>query len=68
MSTNARRLLIVLGLAVAVAVVFGSAAGYEFIELDDHGYVVDNAMVQRGLSAEGVAWPSRLSARRTGTL
>lgn len=34
--------------------VFGRAAGFDFIELDDHGYVGDNAMVQRGLSSEGI--------------
>jgi Flp pilus assembly protein TadD len=56
MSRGARRLLIAVGLAVAVFGVFGRAAGYGFIELDDHGYVVDNAMVQRGVSAEGIAW------------
>ena len=56
MSAGARRFLVALGLAVAVAVVFGRAAGYDFVELDDHGYVVDNAMVQRGLSAEGILW------------
>ncbi len=56
MSTTARRFLIALGLGVAVAAVFGRAAGYGFVELDDYGYVVDNAMVQRGLSKDGVAW------------
>jgi hypothetical protein len=47
---------IAVGLAVAVLGVFGHAAGYDFIELDDHGYVVDNAMVKRGLSGESIAW------------
>ena len=56
MSTSAKRLLIALGLAVVVAAVFGRATGYDFIELDDHGYVVDNVMVQRGLSSEGIVW------------
>jgi Flp pilus assembly protein TadD len=56
MSASARRLLISVGLAVAVVAVFGRAARYDFIELDDRGYVVDNAMVQGGLSADGVAW------------
>jgi Flp pilus assembly protein TadD len=56
MSAAARRLLIATALAVGVAVVFGRAAGYGFIELDDRGYVVDNPMVQRGLTADGVVW------------
>ena len=56
MTPAKRRLLIALGLAVVVAAVFGRAAGYGFVELDDHGYVVDNAMVERGLSGDGVAW------------
>jgi protein O-mannosyl-transferase len=56
MSVGTRRLLIALGLVIVVSGVFGRAAGYDFVELDDHGYVVDNAMVQHGLSGEGVAW------------
>lgn len=56
MRSSVKRMLIALGLTLAVAIVFGRAAGYDFIELDDRGYVVDNATVQRGLSAEGVGW------------
>jgi len=56
MTVRGRRVLIAAGLVMAVAVVFGRAASYDFIELDDHGYVVDNAMVQRGLTPDGVAW------------
>jgi len=56
MTVNARRFLIGAGLALAVVAVYSRAARYDFVELDDRGYVVDNAMVQRGLTAEGVAW------------
>jgi Flp pilus assembly protein TadD len=56
MSATVRRLLIALGLTVAVAAVFGRAVPYDFVELDDHGYVVDNPMVTRGLSVEGTVW------------
>ena len=43
-------------LVLVVIAVFGSAAANVFVEYDDHLYVTDNPMVQRGLSAETVRW------------
>jgi protein O-mannosyl-transferase len=56
LSARVRNLLVVAGLVLAVAVVFGRAAGFDFIELDDRSYVVDNPNVRGGLSAGGVVW------------
>jgi tetratricopeptide (TPR) repeat protein len=43
-------------LMVVVACVYGQAARYEFIELDDPNYVSENRMVRSGLTPEGVRW------------
>lgn len=43
-------------LLAAAFVVFGSAAGNDFIGLDDDPYLVSNAMVQRGLTVDGFIW------------
>lgn len=40
----------------AVLLVFGPSVGYEFVGHDDPVYVVDNPMVNRGLTLEGLAW------------
>jgi len=49
-----------LGLAGLVALVtlalFASASGFEFLNYDDPDYVVQNPVVQRGLTGEGLAW------------
>jgi protein O-mannosyl-transferase len=41
-------------IVLLVAVAFGSAATHGFINFDDPDYVVNNAVVQRGLTSEGV--------------
>ena len=56
MSARARTLAIAAGLVVAVAVVFWPAAGFDFIELDDRSYVVDNPHVTSGLSTANATW------------
>ncbi len=56
MSARTRRLAIAAGIVLAVAAAFGRAASYDFIELDDRGYVADNAIVQKGLTGEGIGW------------
>lgn len=43
-------------LVLVVFAVFGSAISNVFVEYDDHLYVTDNQMVQRGISAETVRW------------
>jgi tetratricopeptide (TPR) repeat protein len=44
------------GLAVAALAVYGQAASFEFVRLDDSIYVTRNPHVQGGLSLDGVAW------------
>src|SRR5262245_21554593 len=48
--------VIAVGLAALVGLVFGSAVAFDFIGLDDRDYVADNPRVLGGLTAEGVAW------------
>jgi protein O-mannosyl-transferase len=48
--------LIAVGLALAVAIVFGRAAGFDFVELDDRSYVVDNPNVRGGLNPANALW------------
>jgi Flp pilus assembly protein TadD len=55
-SARARTLGIAAGLVAAVALVFWPAAGFDFIELDDRSYVVDNPHVTSGLSAANATW------------
>lgn len=43
-------------LALLVVAVFGRIVGHEFVALDDHVYLTENAHVQQGLSVEGVRW------------
>jgi protein O-mannosyl-transferase len=56
MSARARTLAVAAGLVVAVAIVFWPAAGFDFIELDDRSYVVDNPNVTSGLSTANATW------------
>ncbi len=42
------------GLALAVAFVYAPVTGYPFVVLDDKAFVVENPVVNGGLSAEGV--------------
>jgi protein O-mannosyl-transferase len=43
-------------LAAITFAVFGRAAGFDFINLDDDLYVYENAQVAGGLSLKGLAW------------
>ena len=49
-------LVICLGLALVVGVVFGQTLGYEFVNYDDAVYVYENAQVSQGLSLRGIEW------------
>jgi tetratricopeptide (TPR) repeat protein len=55
--------LICLGLVLATLAVYAQARGFGFYVLDDDDYVVNNAVVQRGITWEGVRW-----AFTTGTV
>src|SRR4051812_4653391 len=49
--------LAVCGLVLAaIALVFGQTVHHEFVNYDDELYVVDNALVARGLTARGIVW------------
>jgi hypothetical protein len=47
---------LVLGIALAVLIVFGKTAVFGFVDYDDPDYVVENAYVHKGLSLQGVHW------------
>jgi tetratricopeptide (TPR) repeat protein len=48
--------LIALALAVLTIVVFAQIGSHEFVDLDDTGYVVENARVTSGLNADNIGW------------
>ncbi|HEX4824500.1 MAG TPA: tetratricopeptide repeat protein [Candidatus Polarisedimenticolaceae bacterium] len=56
MTAGRRVALIACGLALAVALVFGRAVRYDFVELDDRSYVVENPQVLSGPTPANVAW------------
>lgn len=43
-------------LLTAVLLVYGQCLWHGFVNFDDTVYITDNAVVQRGLGADGVAW------------
>lgn len=45
-----------LALVMAVILVFGQAAGFDFLTWDDTLYVTENARVRAGLSADNLRW------------
>ena len=45
-----------IGLAILTIAVFAPVAGHGFIDLDDPGYVAENAHVAAGITASGVVW------------
>ena len=54
---NRGQVLAVCGLLLlAVGLVFGQTAGYQFVNFDDGGYVYENPQISSGLTARGVAW------------
>jgi len=50
------RILIVLGLATLVWIVFGQTAHFDWVRYDDHDYVYRSGHVTSGLSFSNVAW------------
>jgi tetratricopeptide (TPR) repeat protein len=49
-------LFLVLGLATGCLLIYGQAMAFDFINIDDGGYVYENAMVRNGLSWDGIKW------------
>ena len=47
---------ICLFLIIATVAVYGQVKGHEFLNYDDQGYVTENFIIHRGLTAEGVRW------------
>jgi len=51
-----RSVLVCALLAAAVAIVYGQAAGFDFVNIDDPGYVQNNEHVRGGLTRGGIIW------------
>ncbi len=51
-----REHLLCLALVVVTALVYGQVVGFEFVNFDDPGYVIDNPQVTGGVSAENIGW------------
>lgn len=51
-----RLLLAGAALAVLVALIYGQVPGHDFVRFDDGPYVYENAVVQRGLTLDGIRW------------
>jgi tetratricopeptide (TPR) repeat protein len=51
-----QNLLIGLLLALATIALYAPVRSHSFVEIDDHDYVVSNALVREGLSSEGIRW------------
>jgi hypothetical protein len=49
-------MLIVFGLLAATLVVYAQVMSHQFIVLDDNHYIYQNAIVNRGLTLNGIAW------------
>jgi protein O-mannosyl-transferase len=57
--------VICLLLALAVWAVFGQTRSFDFVNIDDNGYVLETPQVTRGLSWEGAIWT--FTQAQTGT-
>jgi Flp pilus assembly protein TadD len=55
-SRRVRLALVHAGLALLVLAVYGQVVGFEFVGLDDPGYVTENERVQRGLTPGNAGW------------
>jgi hypothetical protein len=47
---------IALGLAALVGIVYAPVRHFDFVQLDDPAYVIENPHVLQGLTSEGLAW------------
>src|SRR5262245_9625815 len=48
--------LVCLGLAGVVLLIYGQTTGHDFVNYDDGTYVYENDHVKAGLTADGVVW------------
>lgn len=55
-STSTKSIAICLVLAALTLAVYFQVTGFDFIHLDDPGYVTDNEMVRQGISLETLQW------------
>jgi len=51
-----KSLLLALALVAAVVFVYGQTTGFGFVDYDDPPYVSGNAVIQQGVTLEGVRW------------
>src|SRR6266513_3600669 len=49
-------LFLMLGLAIGSLLIYGQTIGFDFINIDDSGYIYENPIVRNGLSWDGVKW------------
>src|SRR5260370_18703083 len=54
--SDKRILLVLFGLIVAVAAIFGRTYGFQFIDYDDPHIVINNRFVNHGFTWEGIKW------------
>jgi hypothetical protein len=55
-SLKTQKILISLGLAALVSIVFGQTAHFDWVRYDDHDYVYRSGRVTSGLSFSNLAW------------
>jgi hypothetical protein len=53
---NRTNLLLVLGLAIGCLAIYGQTMGFDFINIDDSGYIYENTMLGTGLSWDSFKW------------
>src|ERR1700690_1780937 len=53
---NKQLVVAAVALALATLLAYAPAAGGHYVSLDDDAYIASNAMVQRGISLDGVLW------------
>jgi protein O-mannosyl-transferase len=51
-----RDLPVILFLILATALVYGQIGNFDFVRWDDHEYVYENAIVQKGLTWQNIQW------------
>jgi len=56
MTHSTRLTIICAGIAAAVLAIYGQTCLFDFVNLDDEGYVYGNPMVQSGFSPATIAW------------
>ena len=56
LSGRAPVILICLALALGVLALYAPVHDFDFVNYDDTGYVTENALVQEGLTREGIIW------------